>query len=114
MLKQSVLCIAAAALAPGWVLISTSNGGLEPPNPGRQQTASAVFDIDGDGVNDFVIAERTQAPAVVWYQRHSGGWTRHVMEPEKLAIEAGATFGDVDGDGDFDFIAAGDHSSNGV
>ena len=36
------------------------------------------------------------------------------MEPEKLAIEAGATFGDVDGDGDFDFIAAGDHSSNGV
>lgn len=108
---------AAAAFAfslSTWVLYSSEKGDLEPPNPGRQQTASAVFDIDGDGVNDFVIAERTQAPAVVWYQRHAGGWRRHVLEAEKLAIEAGATSGDVDGDGDPDFIAAGDHSSNGV
>ena len=112
------ICAAAAAVAaaaaPEWVLLSTQKGDLEAPNGGRQQTASAVFDIDGDGVNDFVIAERTQAPAVVWYQRHAGGWRRHVLEPERLAIEAGATFGDVDGDGDPDFIAAGDHSSNGV
>lgn len=111
------LAAAASALSfslSGWVLFSTAKGDLEPPNGGGQQTASAVFDIDGDGVNDFVIAERTQAPAVVWYQRHGKGWRRHVLEPEKLAIEAGATFGDVDGDGDLDFIAAGDHSSNGV
>ncbi len=109
------VCAAAVSFAlSGWMLFSSAKGDLEPPNSGRQQTASAVFDIDGDGVNDFVITERTQAPAVVWYQRHARGWRRHVMEPEKLAIEAGATFGDVDGDGDLDFIAAGDYSSNGV
>jgi hypothetical protein len=112
LLSGATVSVAVALFA--WVMLSTSRGDLEPPNPGRQQTASAVFDIDGDGVNDFVIAERTQAPAVVWYRRHRAGWHRHVLEPDRLAIEAGATFGDVDGDGDLDFIAAGDHSSNGV
>ena len=101
----------AGAAAPGWRHLSTARGDLEAPNSGRQQTAAAVSDIDGDGVNDFVIAERTQAPAVVWYQRHRDGWRRHVLEPGRLGIEAGATFGDVDGDGDPDFIAGGDYSS---
>ena len=42
---------------------SPSNAGQLPaPNGGAQQTACVVFDADGDGVNDIVLAERTQAP----------------------------------------------------
>lgn len=94
--------------APGWRHLSSRTGDLEAPSGGRQQTASAVFDADGDGVNDFVITERTEAPSVVLYVRHAGGWTRSVLEPEALPIEAGAAPFDVDGDGDVDFVAGGD------
>ncbi len=100
--------------SPGWKHYSVKNGDLQPPNGGTQQTSATVFDIDGDGVNDFVITERTAAPAVVWYKRTATGWERRVIEPGPLHIEAGATFGDVDGDGDLDFIAAGDYKSNEV
>jgi hypothetical protein len=73
-----------------------------------------VFDIDRDGVNDFVITERTAAPAVVWYRRGPQGWSRYVIEAGPLHIEAGSTFADIDGDGDLDFVAGGDYKSNEV
>jgi FG-GAP-like repeat len=97
-----------------WKHLSTKNGDLPLPNSGTQETSATVFDIDKDGVNDFVITERTAAPAVVWYRRGANGWTRYVIEPEPLRIEAGSTFMDVDGDGDLDFIAGGDWKSNEV
>lgn len=98
----------------GWKHLSSVNGELPVPNEGDQQTSSAVFDIDGDGTNDFVITERTHAPSVTWFRRTDEGWSRYVIEDEALHIEAGSTFHDVDGDGDVDFVAGGDAQSNEV
>ena len=95
-----------------WKHLSSRTGDIEAPNAGRQQCTATVFDVDRDGVNDFVISERTEAPSVVWYRRGPKGWTKHVVEPQHLQVEAGATFLDVDGDGDLDFVGGGDYSSN--
>ncbi|HVX67267.1 MAG TPA: VCBS repeat-containing protein [Bryobacteraceae bacterium] len=95
-----------------WKHLSTANGDLPVPNQGNEQTSAAVFDIDGDGVNDFVITERTAAPAVVWYRRGAKGWSRYVVEAGPLHIEAGTTFADIDGDGDLDLVCGGDWKSN--
>jgi len=104
----AVALLLAGTTSPGWVLISSTRGEIEKPNGGTQQTSATVFDIDKDGVNDFVITERTAAPSVVWYRRVKDGWKRYVIEPGLLKPEAGATFCDVDGDGDLDFIAGAD------
>ncbi len=104
--------------APGgsfkWKHVSSINGDLPVPNPGKEQTASLVCDIDKDGVNDFAIAERTQAPALVWYRRSASGWTRYLVEAGPLHIEAGSDALDLDGDGDLDIIFAGDFQNNKV
>jgi hypothetical protein len=97
-----------------WKHLSSKTGDFLVPNKGTEETSATVFDIDKDGVNDFVITERTEAPAVVWYRRNSTGWDRYIIEADPLHIEAGSTFLDVDGDGDLDFIAAGDWKSNEV
>jgi hypothetical protein len=66
-------------VAPGWRHLSSRTGDLETPFHGRQQTASAVFDADGDGVNDFVLTERTEAPSVVLYLRRPLVWYEWVQ-----------------------------------
>ena len=71
-----------------WKHLSTKTGDLAPPNAGTEQTSATVFDIDKDGVNDFVITERTAAPSVVWYRRGPNGWTRYVIEAEPLHTRA--------------------------
>ncbi len=109
-----VLPLTAQETSPGWRHLSVKNGDISVPAPGTQQTGSAVFDIDKDGVDDFVITERTAAPGVVWFRRVKDGWKRYVMDPELVRIEAGATFGDVDRDGDLDFIAGGEARSDEV
>jgi hypothetical protein len=106
--------LGAQMLAPGWRLISSFNGALEPPNAGTEQTSCAVLDIDGDKINDFVITERTAAPGVVWYRRTAQGWKRYVVDAGKTLIEAGSAYLDVDGDGDLDFVAGGESRSNQV
>ena len=95
-----------------WKHLSSTTGDIEVPNSGKEQTSATVFDIDKDGINDFVITERTSAPSVVWYRRNGNGWTKYVIENQPLPIEAGAVAMDVDGDGNLDFIAGGDWRSN--
>jgi hypothetical protein len=102
------------SVAPGWRAVRGGEAGLEPPNSGTQQTSATVFDIDGDRVNDFVITERTAAPAVVGYLRKSAGWRRIVIDAGRALVEAGAACEDVDSDGDLDFVAGGDGRSNEV
>src|SRR5262249_9788116 len=70
--------------------------------------SATVFDIDGDGVNDFVITERTKSPAVEWFRRGEAGWTPYLIEAGALKPEAGSTFGDVDGDGHLGFTLGAD------
>jgi hypothetical protein len=94
--------------------LSTITSDLPKPNNGDQQTASLVLDIDKDGINDFVIAERTKAPAVVWYHRGPNGWTRYIVDNEPLHIEAGGDFCDIDADGDLDIVFGGDWQNNKV
>src|SRR5690606_4278349 len=97
-----------SALAYNWEHLSSVDGDLPVPNEGNQQTASLVMDVDKDGINDFIITERTKAPSVVWYRRNDSGWDRYVIEHEALTIEAGSTFADIDGDGDTDIVFGGD------
>lgn len=97
-----------------WKHLSTVTGDLQPPNSGKQQTASAVFDVDGDGINDFLIAERTAAPSMVWYRRTKTGWRRYPVETDLLHIEAGSAVYDIDRDGDLDVVFGGDARSNQV
>ena len=97
-----------------WKHLSTTKGDLPVPNSGDQQTSSLVLDVDKDGINDFVITERTKSPSVVWYRRGPDGWTKYVVDNEALHIEAGADFYDIDGDGDPDIVFGGDSQSNRV
>ncbi len=97
-----------------WQHISSKTGGIEVPNPGDQQTSAAVADFDNDGLLDFCISERTQAPALVWYRRQHDGWKKYTVEAGPLHIEAGTTTCDIDGDGDADIIAGGDWMLNEV
>ena len=110
----TALLLAAQPGGVRWRHLSSKNGDLPAPNPGKQQTSCTVFDIDKDGVNDFVITERTEAPGVVWYRRNPKGWTKYVLESQPIHLEAGSWAADIDGDGDLDFLAGGDHKLNQV
>lgn len=98
----------------GWEHLSSKKGDIPSPGPSTQQTASLILDVDKDGINDFIIGARIAAPALLWYRRVSNGWDKYVIEPELLAVEAGGTFHDIDGDGDSDIVFGGDWSSNDV
>ena len=97
-----------------WKHLSSKNGDITAPNEGNEQTATAVFDVNKDGINDFFIAERTATPAVVCYLKTANGWDRYIVEDEALPIEAGAAWTDIDGDGDMDVVFGGDSSSNNI
>ncbi len=94
----------------GWKCLSSATADLPVPNSGDQQTCCVVFDIDGDGADDFVVGERTQAPSVVWYGWKGRLWKRYVIDDTQLKPEAGGAACDVDGDGDLDLILGQDSS----
>ncbi|MFB3903676.1 MAG: hypothetical protein ACE15E_09500 [Acidobacteriota bacterium] len=74
---------------PVWKHISSKSSQLPQPNGGLQQTAAVTFDIDGDGGDDFVLAERTQAPAIIWMRQTPQGWEKHIIENRQIRPEAG-------------------------
>lgn len=94
----------AAGPFPAWKHLSSAAGDLPAPGIGREQTSLLVLDIDKDGLNDIVVAERSAAPAVVWLRRERNGWVQFVIEDGRAPIAAGGTFCDVSGNGYPDLI----------
>jgi hypothetical protein len=95
-----------------WKHLSSVTGDLPLCNHGTEQTSLTVADFGHDGHPGFVITERTSANSVVLYRRVGDRWGCTVIEPQPLHIEAGGVAMDVDGDGNLDYIAAGDFKSN--
>ena len=87
-----------------WVSKSSTMGDLPAPNEGNEQTCCVVCDIDRDGVDDFVVGERTKAPSVVWYKYNGKGWDKRVIDAGLLHPEAGGDAYDIDKDGDLDIL----------
>lgn len=94
--------------------MSSAHGDLPSPGPSDQQTGSLVADVNHDGVNDFFIAARVTGPAVTLFLRTVDGWSRHVVEPDFLRVEAGGAAHDIDGDGDVDIAFGSDSGGSEV
>jgi hypothetical protein len=103
---------AATAADPAWVRVSSTQGRIPVPNAGDQQTCCVAADLDGDGIQDFVVGERTRTPSVVWYKHRGDAWERRVIDDTPLRPEAGGVCCDVDSDGDQDLILGQDASGS--
>ena len=101
-------------VAGEWRHISSQTGHIPSPGPSREQTACLTFDVNNDGIDDFIIASRQKGPSVLLYLRYPKGWEKYIIDPDFLPIEAGGAFLDIDGDADLDIVFGGDDMSNNV
>ena len=88
----------AAGRFPTWKHLSTVHKDVPMPNGGKEQTSLLVADLDLDGRNDIVVAERSSGPALVWLRRNAHDWGRYVIDEDHLPIAAGGAVCDVNGD----------------
>ena len=95
-----------------WKLISSKRGEIPVPNNGKEQTCAVVCDINKDGMDNFVIGERTSTPSVVWYSYNGKTFDRHIIDNTQLTPEAGGDYYDLDGDGDLDIVLSADSKGN--
>jgi hypothetical protein len=107
-------CLTAANAEVAWQRKSSSTGDMPAPNDGKQQTCCMILDIDKDGIDDFVVGERTQTPSVVWYKYNGKGWDKFVIDDTRKNPEAGGDCCDIDRDGDLDIILGQDASGNAI
>ncbi len=99
--------------AQKWERISSEDGAIPLSWKSTKQTASLAVDIDKDGIDEFVMCGRDQAPAIIYLKFDRAiGWREFAVEKEQLSIEAGGTFYDIDNDGDNDLVFGGDAQSN--
>ncbi|HNY78239.1 MAG: FG-GAP-like repeat-containing protein [Sedimentisphaerales bacterium] len=85
-----------------WQHLSSTTGQIPTPDVGRQ-VATLILDVDGDGVNDFMVASYEK---IAWFRRSADGWTRYAIEngAQGVRLEAGGDVLDIDGDGDLDIV----------
>jgi len=114
LLLASTLSPLAADAAVSWTRKSSSSSDMTTPNDGKQQTCCLILDIDKDGIDDFVVGERTRTPSVVWYKYNGTGWDKFVIDNTRKNPEAGGDSYDIDRDGDLDIILGQDASGNAI
>ncbi|MDD5688433.1 MAG: chitobiase/beta-hexosaminidase C-terminal domain-containing protein [Elusimicrobia bacterium] len=101
--------ITPSASPVGFTKYSSKDGYLSlPGTTGSEYVDSVVLDVDNDGLSDFVIMKRGEAPALVWYKKNGNNWDQKSIDPDVLKLGCFSQPYDIDNDGDLDIVNMGD------